>query len=212
MRADLSFPLEIGHVRVAPVADLLEALKAWLVRANPICLMHPHGFFVVPLHRGEVDDWRFHLWPKGPRTIAGMPAFIHTHDRHVESRILQGELTNVIYDVKTVTTGGFPLYEVGYGGDRYAPTTSNFLYKTTSRVAVEVETRETLCQGNCYRVERHAYHEALVPEQLTTATLVRMHSRSPGPINVVAGDGYPEKIEFRRAEHRAQEVSELIWP
>jgi hypothetical protein len=51
-----------------------------------------------------------------------------------------------------------------------------------------------------------------VPERLTTATLVRMHSRSPGPINVVAGDGYPEKIEFKRAEHRAQEFAELIWP
>jgi hypothetical protein len=210
MRADLSLSLEIGHVRVASVADLLHALKAWLINANPSCLMHPHGFFVVPLHRSETDDWRFHLWPKGPKTIAGMPGFIHTHDRHVESRILQGELTNITYDVQTVATGGFPVYEVGYGGDRYAPTTSNFLYKTTGRVAVEVETRETLCQGNYYHVERNAYHEALVPEHLTTATLVRMHSRLHIPINVVGCDGYPDKIEFKRAEHRAQEVAELI--
>jgi hypothetical protein len=212
MHANLSFPLEIGHVRVAPVADLLTALKAWLVRVNPICLMHPHGFFVVPLRSGEAEDWRFHLWPKGSRMIAGMPAFIHTHDRHVESRLLPGELTNIIYDVKTVATGGCPLYEVGYGGDRYAPTTSNLLHKTTSRVAGEVETRETLCQGNCYRVQRHAYHEALVPEHLTTATLVRMHGRALGPINVVGCDGYPEMIEFKRAEHRAQEFAELIRP
>ena len=36
----------------------------------------------------------------------GCPAFIHTHDRYVESRVLEGELTNIRYDVREVTLGG----------------------------------------------------------------------------------------------------------
>ncbi|MER9560671.1 hypothetical protein [Mesorhizobium sp. M0571] len=207
MRANLGFPLSIEYIRSAPVDDLLNALKAWLVRENPNCLMHPHGFFVVPLDRTESEDWRFHLWPEGPRIVAGMPAFIHTHDRHVESRILQGELTNVDYQVAAVAKEGRPLYNVGYGGDRYTRSTSNFLYKTATRVAAEIQNRKTLGKGECYRVERHAYHEAIASERLTTATLVWMHSRLPGPVHVVGCDGYPVKIEFQRVEHRAQEFA-----
>jgi hypothetical protein len=80
MFVDLGFPLTLDYVRVAPVQELHAALKTWLERENPICLMHPHGFYVVLLGRDEKEEWRFHFWPKGPRTTLGMPAFIHTHD------------------------------------------------------------------------------------------------------------------------------------
>jgi hypothetical protein len=134
MFADLGFPLTLDYVRVAPVSILRTALKAWMQEQNPISLVHPHGFYVVLLSRTEAEEWRFHFWPQGTRTIAGMPAFIHTHDRHVESRILQGQLTNIFYDVPTVLVGGQPLYEVSYGGDRYSSATSNFLQQTSTRV------------------------------------------------------------------------------
>jgi len=203
MYADLGFPLTLDHVRTAPVPVLLTAVKTWLELENPICLMHPLGFYVVLLDRTETEEWRFHFWPKGSRLIAGIPAAIHTHDRHVESRILQGELTNILYDVATVPSGGQPLYEVTYGGDRYSSATSNFLRQTTSRVEPTIRCRDTMGCGDIYHVERHAYHEAVVPEKLATCTLVCMHGRSPGAVMVVGLDGYPETITFRRVEDRA---------
>ena len=63
-----------------------------------------------------------------------------------------------------------------------------------------------------YEVERHAYHEAVVPEQLATSTLVCMHGRSAGAVMVVGVDGYPETIAFTRAEHRAHVFADQLSP
>lgn len=210
MRADLGFSLTLDSVRAAPANDLLAALRSWLIKTNPICLMHPHGFYVVPLDRTEKGDWRFHFWPEGQRAVVGMPAFIHTHDCHVESRILQGELTNVTYQVAAIAKDGLPLYEVGYSGDRYTKSTSNSLVKTSEQVVARASKTEALGTGQCYRVERHAYHEAVVSEGLATATLVWMHSRLSGPVKVVGCDGYPERIEFNRVDHSGLELAKLM--
>lgn len=85
MPADTGFPLTLAHVQSAPVFLLLAGVKPWLARENPVCLMHPHGFYVALLHFTEAEEWRFHTWPKGTRNVLGMSAFIHTHDRNVES-------------------------------------------------------------------------------------------------------------------------------
>jgi hypothetical protein len=191
MSAELGFPLSLDYVNTAPAHTLLESVKTWLQRKNPVCLIHPHGFYVVLLDRMEAEEWRFHFWPKDPRAITGMPAFIHTHDCHVESRLLHGQLTNIVYDVDAVPICGQPLYEVSYGGDRYAPATSNFLRLTTTRVQPTIRRRHSMERGDRYHVERHAFHEAVVPEQQATSTLVCVHGRSPGPVRVVGFDGYP---------------------
>lgn len=204
MCANLSFPLTRDYVRFAPVSVIRSTVKTWLELVNPICLMHPHGFYVVLLGRTETEEWRFHYWPKGPRTILGMPAYIHTHDRHVESRILQGQLTNILHEVSEVKTGGQPLYEVFYDGDRYSSVTSNFLRRTTTRVQSIIKQRDAMRCGDMYRVERHAYHAAVVSEQLATSTLVCMHGHLPGGVRVVGLDGYPEAISFQRTEVRAR--------
>ena len=203
MCADLPFPLTLDYVRTAPVSVLLPAVETWLERKNPTCLVHPHGFYVVLLGRTEMEEWRFHLWPRGPRITTGMPAFIHTHDRHIDSRILQGTLTNILYDVAMVPTGGQPLYKVEYGGDRYASATSNSLRKTATRVQATIRCQDKMRRGDTYHVECHAYHEAVVPEQLVTSTLVCMHGRSAGAATVVGLDGYAESIAFTRVEYRA---------
>jgi hypothetical protein len=210
MCADLGFSLTRDHVRTTPAPILLAAVKKWLERENPICLMHPHGFYVVLLGRNETEEWRFHFWPKGSRTIAGMPAFIHTHDRHIESRILQGQLTNILYDLITVPAGGQPLYQVSYDGDRYASATSNFLRQTTTRVQPIIRNRYTMGCGDMYHIERHVYHEAAVPVQLATATLVCMHGHSPGSVMVIGLNGYPETIAFRRVERRVLDIAEQL--
>lgn len=191
---------------------ILATLKSWLKQANPTCLMHPHGFYVVLLNRTETEEWRFHFWPEGSRSVVGMPGLIHTHDCNVESRILQGQLTNVLYDIVSVPTGGQPLYEVVYNGDRYSSTTSNILHRTDRRVQPVVRDRITMERGDVYRVESHAFHEAIVSERIATATLVCMHGRSPGPVSVVGLEGYPDKIDFNRTEHRANTFTDKLCP
>lgn len=196
--------LTYERLRSMPATGILVELKTWLARVNPISLLHPHGFHVVLLSRTEGEEWRFHLWPQGPRVVAGMPAFIHTHDRHVDSWILQGRLKNIMYAVSTVSAGGRPLYEVGYAGDRYQASTSNALRRTELRVRTDVLSEATMEPGDTYRVNHHDYHEAIVPEDCCTATLVRMSDRAPGAVRVIGLDGYPEEFAFRRAEVRAE--------
>src|SRR3546814_15631072 len=98
MLADLGLPLEWSRVRTEPLPALRSAVRNWLTRKNPTCLIHPHGFYVVLLGRTESVEWRLHFWPKGQRVVTGMPAFIHTHNFHVESRILKGQITNILYN------------------------------------------------------------------------------------------------------------------
>ncbi|WP_160015445.1 hypothetical protein [Pseudomonas sp. 8BK] len=210
MPASLKFPLTWEYVSSTPISVLKIAVKSWLELANPICLIHPHGFYVVLLDRTETEEWRFHYWPKGPRNILGMPAFIHTHDRHIESRILQGQLTNILHEVYEVQTDGQPLYEVAYEGDRYSSGTSNILRRTTTRIQSIVRQREIMRCGDMYHVERHEYHAALVSETLAVSTLVCMHGRSPGEVRVVGLDGYPEAIEFQRTEVDARTLVGLL--
>jgi hypothetical protein len=100
--------------------ELLCRIRKWISATGPACLVHPLGFCVVLLQKNDDEEWRFHVWPKGARRITGMPALIHTHNKVVESKILRGELSNIIYSVAGVAKGGAPVYEVEYLGDRYA--------------------------------------------------------------------------------------------
>lgn len=207
---NFDFALRWEHVRDASLPALRAAIKAWLMRKNPTCLIHPHGFYVVLLRRTETEEWRLHLWPEGPRHVTGMPAFIHTHNCHVESRILKGQLTNILYNVVADPSGSHPLYEVEYGGDRYATSTSNLLFKTATRVNVAIQQQDTYTCGDTYHVERYAYHEAVISSQQATSTLVCMRERLQGSVIVVGLDGYPESIAFTRAEYRALDFAEWL--
>lgn len=210
MFANHGLPLTFEYVHSTPVTELLSKVKAWVEQFDPICLMHPHGFYVVLLGRTDTEEWRFHYWPKGPRRILGMPAYIHTHNRHVCSRILEGQLTNVLYEVGEVETGGKPLYEVTYGGDRYLSTTSNGLLRTTARVIPVIQQRNTVRSGEIYTVERHAYHAAEVSEHIPTATLVCMHGDPMGGAKVVGLDGFPNAIYFKRTDIRASTLLDKL--
>lgn len=210
MSADLDFPFEWSRVRAESLSALRYAVKTRLMRENPTCLFHPHGFYVVLLGRTETEEWRLHFWPRGPRIVIGMPAFIHTHNCHVESRILKGKLTNILYNVSADSTGCQPLYEVDYRGDRYSAATSNRLRKTATRVHAAIQQRDTHTCGDSYSVERNAYHEAVVSDRDLTSTLVCMHGRSPGSVMVVGLDGYPQTITFTRTEYHARDFSEWL--
>lgn len=200
MDDDLGISWDWAKVRTTPLSDLQLGLKEWLERRTPTYLIHPHGFYVVLLQRTEREEWRLHHWPAGTRATRGMPAFTHTHNCHVESMVLKGKLTNVVCRVTEVEEGGRPLYEVCYAGDRYDGTTSNVLKKTGARVVEAVESSEVCVSGDCYHVERNAYHQACLSELDETTTLVCMHERDSSAVMVVGLDGYPDEIEFTREE------------
>lgn len=210
MLAELDITLEWSRIRTEPLPALRTAVKTWLTKASPPCLIHPHGFYVVLLGRTDTEEWRLHFWPKGPRIVTGMPAFIHTHNCDIESLILKGQITNIQYNVSAHSSGGQPLYEVNYGGDRYAAATSNYLVKTATRVQVTIQRRDTYTCGENYNIERNSYHEAVVSDRDVTSTLVCMHRRSADSVMVVGLDGYPQTIAFTRPEYRAIDFAELL--
>lgn len=201
MHAELGFPLEWSYIKTAPVSFLVREIKTWIKRTNPICLMHPHGFLVTLLGQDQKGEWRFHLWPTGARPNIGMPAKIHTHNKHIESRVLQGEINNVLYTVKRATFPiGDPLYEVDYCGDRYRAETTNSLRRTDLRVVATPQSYDTITKGEIYQINRDLYHEARISEEHATATLVYMHNASASPVRVIGIDGYPDSLEFERTK------------
>jgi len=135
-----------------------------------------------------------------------MRAPIHTHDKIVDSRVLLGELDNVVYDVTPTQTGGLPIYEATQMADKYRPENKNLLIKTLERRIPRLTLRKTVTVGDCYTVPAHAFHEANVPDELITCTIVRMHSQTVGPIQILGADGYPDIIEITRASAPACEV------
>lgn len=201
MHAELDELLSRDHFLSCDRGALLNALKRWIAEQNPTCLMHPHGFFVLFLKRQVDEEWRLHLWPSDRADGYGMPSRVHTHDKHVDSRILLGTLTNLQYTVSEAETGAWPLYEAHYHGDRYLKQTANVLRKTSTRVDLSAGEPSLMLAGDSYCIERHTFHEAVPSPGLTTCTLVCMHSPASGSVKVVGLDGYPDLLSFERNEH-----------
>ena len=200
----------LDYVRAEPPDRLLDSVSRWIDRVRPTALLHPHGFYVILLSRTDSAEWRFHIWPKGKRSITGLPCMVHTHDKTVESKILLGQLVNVEYSVSNVLEDGLPIYEVAYKGDKYDQTTSNQLNKTGVRVEHHEVSRLQYHEGDSYCIQAHSFHEAIVPEDISAATIVCMHSRVSGAIRVLGVDGYPETVEFHRNERSAKEINDLL--
>ena len=210
MPGDLEFPLSLDGLYSKSPTDLIEQAKTWMEQRNSDYLVHPHGFWVVLLNRSATEEWRFHYWPKGYRYSAGIPAKIHTHDKVVESRIVLGELTNILYQVKAVVGAHQRIYHVVYDGDKFMRNTSNVLGKTEECVEAVETSEQILRVGNSYRVEANTYHEAVVAEDVATATIVCMHSKVVGPVKVVGLASHAEKIAFQRLSQPIGKLLELI--
>jgi hypothetical protein len=189
---------------------LRRQIASWVSESQPISTKHPYGFWVILLHRTEHEEWRFHVWPAGIKPVQGMPAPLHTHERVVESRILQGRLRNLVYDITEVAGGGLPEYEVVHGGDKYSPKNQNRLVKTGRRYAATVRETRDLILGESYSVPAHVFHEAVAPDRETTCTIVRMHAAVLGKVKILGTDGYPEELEFTRLSKPGIEVLPLI--
>ena len=210
MPVELEFPLSLERLHSMSPAGLIEGARRWMEQRNTNCLVHPHGFWIVLLNRSATEEWRFHYWPRGYRYSTGMSGKIHTHDKVVESRIVLGELKNIEYRVNGVESAEQPIYRVIYGGDKFVQDTSNVLRKTEECVEAVATAEEILRVGDSYRVEAHTYHEAVVAEDVATATIVCMHSQVAGPVKVVGLASYPDKIVFQRRSQPIDKLLELI--
>lgn len=206
MPADFATRLTAEYVQTAKPSALLADIRGWIEESQPSSLIHPHGFLVLLLHRSGHEEWRFHVWPQGTRLISGMPAPIHTHDKVVDSRVLKGELTNVVYSVAEVSTGGSPVYEVEYPRDKYDPQATNLLKRTLARVDASVIGERFVSVGERYSVPAHVFHQAVVPESVCTCTIVRMYSPAPGPVRVIGIDGYPDTICLQRVKRSSADM------
>lgn len=210
MCAEDELPLEDLLSGRFPADEGLILIRRWLTKKDPVCLRHPHGFYVALLERGLDEEWRFHLWPNGPRIITGMPAFVHTHNCHVESRVLFGALTNILYDVADASSGGQPLYQVSYTADRYLPTTRNWLEDTGDRILSRAREEQYFAAGKDYKINAGDFHEARISESGVTATLVRMTERRPTSVYVAGLDGYARRIDFVRTPATGRQIAEQI--
>jgi hypothetical protein len=203
-------PISDLFTGLCSIQDGLAHIKGWLSAGNPTCLRHPLGFYVALLQRSPDAEWRFHVWPKGQRVITGMRAFVHTHNCHIESRILTGQLTNIAYDVGDASVGGQPLYQVGYSADRYQLETRNWLAYTGRRVLVHSREVDNVELGARYTIDAGDFHEVQVSEDCCTSTQVRMTARSDFPVYVVGLDGNPSRIEFVRTAVDGKELAAFI--
>ena len=189
--------------------ELLGLVREWIATATPNCLVHPLGFHVVLLQKSDKEEWRFHAWPRGSRRITGIPAPIHTHNKVVESKVLSGELSNVIYSVMEAESGA-PVYEVEYLGDRYIPGSTNVLVRSSCCVQPTAISRQLVQVNESYAIPAHIFHQTDVAESISAATLVCMHSPVPGSIKIIGFDGYPDRIEFERPQCLAVEAANFI--
>ncbi len=210
MSANLYLPLSLKHLREFSPACLLEQVKGWMKTSNTECFLHPLGFWTVLLSRSRTEEWRFHYWPKGSRTITGMPATIHTHDKVIESKVVLGELRNIEYQIEKVGTLGRPIYQVAYHGDKFSQKTKNILRNDGERAAATVLSEKIVRYGERYRVKAHTYHEVVVSEDMETATICNMNSHVPGPINVLGCNSYENEILIQRICRPIDELIELI--
>jgi hypothetical protein len=129
-----------------------------------------------------------------------LPGPIHTHNKVVDSRVLKGELTNVVYSIAEAPTGGLPVYEIKYPSDKYDPQAINLLKRSSDRVNASAMAEQLVRAGDRYSVPAHVFHQAVVPETICTCTIVRMHSPTPGSVKVIGIDGYPDTMGLRRVE------------
>lgn len=206
MPADIADILNGEYVHAAAPSALLADIRGWIEAAQPSSLIHPHGFLVLLLHRADGEEWRFHVWPQGMRLTSGMPSRIHTHNKVVDSRVLKGELTNVVYSVAEALTGGSPVYEVEYPHDKYDPQATNLLKRSSTRVEASAIGKQFVATGARYSVPAHVFHQAVVPERICTCTIVHMHSPATGPVKVIGIEGYPKIVALRRVECSATET------
>lgn len=123
---------------------------------------------------------------------------------------MSGELANITYCGVEVSSGGMPVYHVVYQGDRYVSGSTNLLVRSGARVQPTAMSDKLIQADQSYTIPAHVYHQTIVSEAISVATLVCMHSGVSGAVKVLGLDGYPDRIEFQRRRCSAIEAAKCI--
>jgi len=209
-----------GIVREDVVNNLNEYYGRW----------HPSGFMVYPLGtHPELGGLRLHVWPEGfrQRELKGLGKLddqeicdgdIHNHSWHIASRVLGGEYSDTMYDVRNteVDPGSLSDEEVAAAGLWHV---FQVKYRTTARpeglhptgryVSADIISNRQVDAGETHIIEAGPFHAPTIPEHRLGATLVFNSFRviPEGPDILVAGSSMP--IIGNRVDVSAEEAVEV---
>lgn len=160
-----------GHLR----AHWRQAVESALSNSKS-ARWHPNGFMVFRLDEVSEGDLRgsrrVHIWPGGVerKEMPGHPT-IHSHDWELQSLVLAGKYSDVIFEIST-DAPALLTHAVKYDaetGDSIEPTGDGIRL-------VQREVRDVHA-GDCHHMDVGVPHETLVPMSETVVTHVMMGPR-----------------------------------
>lgn len=170
---------------------------------------HPNGFIQLNLNKN--GSTRLHVWPEPDSGLKKQESdnTIHDHIFDMESRILCGKLTNVVYGWQGVDAIRNPdivtrLFEV-YQADYPTPKEDSFLHKTNKMGFLNQIDRVTMTRGSEYALSAWQYHDSISQE--LTATVMHKTNIYGGNPRVLCRYGTVPDVVFSRFSN----PEELMW-
>ena len=211
MELMMNLPDLADQLQTADLGELKNDLRAWLeVDLGGECTAHPLGFFLFRVWTTDAVTLRLHYWPAKlrPQPVALTP--IHDHVWHLRSRVLLGQLTNIVVEVEDQRSGEYDLGVITQidRQDAVSP--------TDRRVAIRREIRSIHAAGDYYELVPGIFHFTEVPDNNATATIVRSEvMQSGGPRTLLphgVGGHSPERhvLEVVDRERVARELALLF--
>ncbi|MGE8518262.1 MAG: hypothetical protein ACN6OM_16730 [Alcaligenes nematophilus] len=162
-------------------------------------LWHPLGFSSCIIKKEqEGKTLRVHFWPPNERRTKNPDWPIHTHAYALSSLILDGQLTDIQYEVEAGDE--YNVYSVTYSNG------NSEIFRTNAGLKIISKKSAIRSAGEQYRVERGIFHQSFVEFGKSTVTLVSLSEHSDEAPLVLGGAGlvsYPyDRTPFDR---------ELFW-
>lgn len=183
--------------------DLARRLANFALTQGSKPRLHPNGF--VQLDLIPNGDVRLHVWPDEPLQAQATRHPIHDHAFDMESVVLLGRMTNVLYTsfpVEQVAFAGlFPFYVLHSVHSLGHDTTETILKPvsgTQNLVALHERRRVEVEAGQTYCMPAAVLHDSQ-PHGLTTTIMTKARfQRGYRPLVAVPLGVHPDN-EFRRA-------------
>jgi hypothetical protein len=201
-RAD-TFLNEIASTVLTNVREIVSSIKGkW----------NPGGFMVFPL--GLTEDAcsvRFHVWPQGMDRKTDQGPNPHNHSLHLSSRIMIGQYSDYILDVKSLKNESGSEADALKENDVYGlysthrtPGGKDILKTDGSLVRAIPRVSRNLRQGETHHIEAGEYHLSAVPQEILAATLVLDTPSFRESSDLLLKSIEPEILRVRRSLEEAQ--------
>lgn len=194
---------KISTTVLANVKEIFAAIKGkW----------NPGGFMVFPL--GLTDDGcsiRFHVWPQGMERKTDQGPNPHNHSLHLSSRIVIGQYSDYILDVKNLDVASASKSNALKEADVYGlygtfrtPGGKDILKTDGTLVKATPRTARNLHEGETHHIEAGEYHLSTVPNEILAATLVLDSPSFRESSDLLLKSIEPEILRVRRNLEEAQ--------